>query len=177
MVARWLVWARSDLTPLCPTHTAAQSSTTSYDSSWAHRVTSEAFGHLHRDTDCGDQLCNLECVLPGDTATEGFVRDNDHIPRLKRGVQHTAAEHSACAAHYRSVRAHHESRFLVRHGRRAACLSQVPARTLPRFEAEGSWVVNRSIDHYKIRFLGNVNHIASPNLDVGWRIGPSLHIA
>src|SRR6266849_7983017 len=177
MVARWLVWARSDLTTLCPTHTAARPSTTSYKSSWAHRVTSEAFGHLHRDADCGDQLCYLQCVLPGDTTTEGFVRDHDHIPRLKRGGQYTAAEHSACAAHHRTVCTDHESRFLVRHRGRAACLFQVPACTLPRFEGDGGWVVDRSIDHDEIGFFGNVNHIASSNLDVCWRTGPALHIA
>src|SRR2546422_8512367 len=163
--------------PLCPTHTAAPLSTGSYNSSWAHRVTSEAFGHLHRDANRGDQLCYLQGVLPSDTATEGFVRDNDHVPRLKRGGEYAAAEHSACAAHYRTVRTDHKSRFLVRHSGRAACLFQVPACTLPRFEGDGGWVVDGSVDHHKIRFFGDVNHIARSNLDVCWRTGPALHIA
>src|SRR5438093_4618875 len=122
-------------------------------------VTSESLGHLHRNADRRDELCHLQRVPPREAATECFVGDDYHVSRLECGVQRTAAKQSALPAHYRAVRPNHENRSLIRHRCRTAGLVQIPASTFARFVSDGGRVENRTIDHYKIRFLGNVNHI------------------
>src|SRR5690349_9594639 len=140
-------------------------------------VVSEALGYLHRDANCGDQLCYLQRILPGDSTAESFVGHHHHIAGLECNVHRAAAEHSALSANHSSVRPDHENRFLVRHRGRATSLLQIPAGTLPRFESDSSGIVNRSIDHDKVRLLGNVDHIASPDLNISGCVSPPLHIA
>src|SRR5690348_10526645 len=121
---------------------------------------SETSGDLYRNANCGDQLCYLQCVFPGDSAAEGFVGYDDQIPRMQRDIYCPAAEHSAFAAYYGPVSPDHKNRPFVSHRRGPARLLQIPACTLSGLESNRRWVVNGPIDHCKIWLLWNVNHIS-----------------